>query len=325
MTDDGLDPRRARELRAYAEGGVRPIHAMAIAQAAVGHGSRRMSSSIWSWLRSGEREAPARGPAGASLPTSHVATRTAAAGLAIGVAAVAIIAIAGNSLMPSSGVVGVPQPTASPSPDPTVWPSRSPTGEVVNPGVDDFSAGRHAILVDDVHFSFGVPTTGWGPFGSLLISKSVAGPQGAEAIVFWAGFPDGTDADPCINAPVERWTAADVAAGIAAASGTELVAGPTDVTVGGHPAKHVVVVVREDAGCDPGFFYNWKAQTGGTLWVRSELGDRISVWIVNVDRRLLFIAGEVHENLGPGVPFTVGGRARLEQEIQEIVDSIRFD
>ena len=67
----------------------------------------------------------------------------------------------------------------------------------------------------------------------------------------------------------------DLVAYIATAEGTQLVAAPTDVTVGGYPAKHVEVVVRADAGCDPGFFYNWKAQTGGSLWVRSQLGDTI--------------------------------------------------
>ena len=34
-------------------------------------------------------------------------------------------------------------------------------------------------------------------------------------------------------------------------------AGPEDVTVGGRPAKHLVVRVREDLGCDPGYFFTW--------------------------------------------------------------------
>ncbi|HEY6607749.1 MAG TPA: hypothetical protein VI277_00995 [Candidatus Limnocylindria bacterium] len=316
MTDGDLDPRRARELRAYAEGGVRPIHAMAIAEAAVDRGSGHTLGSVGSWLGARGREVPNAAP--------RVATRAVAAGLAVGLAAAAIIAVAANSLMPASGVVGASQPVASATTSPTVWPSRSPTAADTAPGPAAFSDGRHAARVGGVRLSFGVPA-GWDPFGSFLVSKSVAGPQGAEAILFWAAFPDGEDADPCINAPIEGWSAADVAAGIAAAPGTELVTPPTDVSVGGHAAKHVVVVVREDAGCDPGFFYNWKAQTGGSLWVTTELGDRISVWVVDVDGQLVFIAGEVHQNLAPNVPLTEGGRARLEQEIQEIVDSIRFD
>jgi hypothetical protein len=77
----------------------------------------------------------------------------------------------------------------------------------------------------------------------------------------------------------------------------------------------VVVTVREDVGCDPGFFYNWKAQTGGAMWVTSELGDTIRAWIVNVDGALLFIGAETHHDASPA----------LDREIQQIVDSIRFD
>jgi hypothetical protein len=303
MTDDALDLRLARELRLYSDGGVRPINAMAIARAAVGpHTERRR----W-W------------------PTAKVADRTNAVRLAIGAAAVVVIAVAGIGLMPSFGVVGGPQTTASPAPSPTVRPSPSPTPAGVNPGSNEYTIDRHSLSVDGVPFSFSVPSAGWEPFGSLLVSKSVAGPQGAEAIVFWAGFPDGTYADPCINEPIEQWTVADLAAAIAAAPGTELLTAPEDVTVGGYPAKHVVVVVREDAGCDPGFFYNWKAQTGGALWVTTELGDTIRVWVVDVDGRLIFIAGETHHYRRPGVALTEVGQAGLEQEIQQIVDSIRFE
>jgi hypothetical protein len=289
MTDDALDLRLTRELRGYSEGGVRPIDATAIAEAAIDRESRRRSR----W------------------PTSKVADRTYAASLAIVAVAVVIIVAAGISLMPSSPVVGGPRTTASPSPSAspssTARPSRSPS-----------------LTVDGIPFSYSVPSAGWEPFGSLLITKSIAGPQGAEAIVFWAGFPHGTYADPCINRPVEQWTAADVAAGVAAAPGTDLVSGPEDVTVGGHPAKHVVVMVREDAGCDPGFFYNWKAQRGGALWVRSELGDTIRVWIVDVDGTLIFIAGETHRDLHPGVALSDRERMGLEEDIQQLIDSIQF-
>ncbi len=224
---------------------------------------------------------------------------------------------------PSFGGVGGPPATTAAPPAATTQPSAS------MPSAGDLAALTHSVTVDGFSFSFRVPpprlTIGWDTFGSLLVSKSIAGPQGAEAIVFWAGFPDGTDADPCINAPFEGWTAEDVAAFVSAAPGTELVAGPTDVTVGGYPAKHVVVVVRADEGCDPGFFYNWKAQTGGTMWGSIEPGDTIRVWIVNVDGRLLFVAGETHQDLTPGVPLSEVAQARLEQEIQQIVDSIMFE
>ena len=112
---------------------------------------------------------------------------------------------------------------------------------------------------------------------------------------------------------------------IASAPGTALVSAPQDVTVGGYPAKHVVVVVREDAGCDPGFFYNWKAQTGGAMWGNTVPGDRISVWLVQVGARLLFIAGETHQNLSPGVAISDLGAPVSSRRFQQIVDSIQFE
>ena len=99
------------------------------------------------------------------------------------------------------------------------------------------------------------------------------------------------------------------------ALGTELVTGPSDVSVGGRSAKHVVLTVREDVGCDPGYFYTWKDIFGGALWPKTNVGYTIRVWIVDVDGTLLFIAGETNTDAGSG----------LEQEIQQIVDSIRFD
>ena len=285
---------------------------------------RSRSGGLRRSVRSGHLSSDARRQ-GSTLAQRPLLPATALGGLAMVAFLVAgsLLGSAGRS--PSLGGVGgapattVAQPTATPEPS-VPMPS---AGDI------DPAALTHVVTVDGFSFSFRVPaprlTIGWDTFGDLLVSKSIAGPQGAEAIVFWAGFPDGADADPCINAPIEQWTAADVAVGIATAPGIEVVSGPTDVTVGGYPAKHVVVVVREDEGCDPGFFYNWKAQTGGTLWVTTELGDTIRVWIVDVGGRLLFIAGETHRDLTPGVALTDVQQAQLEQEIQQIVDSIRFD
>lgn len=311
MTDDGLDPRLTGALRDYSRGGLRPIDARVIAEAAVGRGWRRRRilgmSRVARWLR--------RAPAQENTTAWPV----------MAMAAVVVVAVAAINLMPSIGVVGRRPSLPSPSPSPTESTgSMSPVS--TSPDSPDLP---HSLTVDGVSFSFRLPTPrvghGWEPSGSLLVSKSIAGPQGAEAVVFWAGFPDGTDADPCINAPFEQWSATEAVDFIASAPGTALVTAPQDLIVGGYPAKHVVVVVREDAGCDPGFFYNWKAQTGGAMWAETVPGDRISVWLVQVGARLLFIAGETHQDLGPGVAITDSGRALLEQEIQQIVDSIQFE
>jgi hypothetical protein len=85
--------------------------------------------------------------------------------------------------------------------------------------------------------------------------------------------------------------------------------------VGGRPAKHVVLTIRENVGCNPGFFYTWRDVHGGTLWTRTDVGDTIRVWIVTVNRTRLFIAAATNERATPD----------LKKEIQQVVASIRFD
>jgi hypothetical protein len=202
-----------------------------------------------------------------------------------------------------------------PSPSPASPPSPSPG---VNPFSADFTIGRHSITVEGVPFSFRVPTWGWEPFGSISINKSSVGPQGAEAIIVWTGFPDGVHADPCTQllSPPVGPSAADLAAAVATAPGTELVTGPSDVTVGGRAAKHVVLTVREDVGCDPGFFFTWEPPLpGGAMWEMTDVGYTINVWIVDVDGTRLFIEAETTEEAGTD----------LEHEIQQIIESIRFE
>jgi hypothetical protein len=203
--------------------------------------------------------------------------------------------------------------TPTPRPAPTA-PGLFP----VSMGPDgDLRIGRHAAIVEDIPFSFSVPTSGWEPQLSFYISKSSKGAQGAEATVRWTSFPNGFHTDPCpgMLTFVLRPSAADLADAVADAPGVDVVTGPSDVSVGGRAAKHVVLSVREDVGCDPGFFYTYEAVIGGALWTDTQPGDTIMVWIVDVDGALLFIEGETKTDAGSVV----------EQEIQQIVDSMRFE
>ena len=185
-----------------------------------------------------------------------------------------------------------------------------------------------AVTEEGVQFSFRLPTTvGWERFssistdksagGPISLNKSIVGPQGAEAIIFWTSFPDGDYADPCARtlSPPVGSSAGDLAAAVSRAPGTELVAGPSNVTLGGRPAKHVALTVREKVGCDPGFFYTWRDVNGGALWRTTGVGDTISVWIVDIDGTRLFIEAETTKQ-------AVGG---LKQEVQQIVESISFE
>jgi hypothetical protein len=187
-------------------------------------------------------------------------------------------------------------------------PTTAPTPAPVSP--------RISRRVGGVSFALRVNES-WERKGGISINKSIVGPQGAEAIIFWASFPEGDSADPCVNllrAPVDP-SAARLAAAVARAPGTQLVRGPSDVTVGGRAAKHVVLTVRKAVGCKPGFFYRWKDVPQGAFWPATHVGDTIRVWIVEVEGTRLFIEAET----------STQADADLEQEIQQIVGSIRFN
>ena len=216
---------------------------------------------------------------------------------------------------------GSPAPAVSPSATPPTDPSPTPD---VDPFVEPRPTRRHVNTVDGVPFSFSVPAGSWEHFGSISINKSETGGQSAEAIVYWSSFPDGDYDDPyghyahpcnrLLSPPVGP-SAADLAAAVSRAPGTELVTGPSNVTVGGYPAIHVVLTVRKkNVGCDPGFFYTWQDVFGGALWPRTVVGATMRVWIVDVNGTRLFIAAATTPQASSG----------LDKETQQIVASIRF-
>ncbi len=198
-------------------------------------------------------------------------------------------------------------------------PSSSPSATAQESG------SRQTVQATEngVRFSFKLPTNGWerhriigvkkSPGGGISLNRSIVGPQGAEAIIYWTSFPNGNHTDPCghlLSRSVGP-SAAALAAAVATAPGTKLERGPSDLTLGGRPAKNVVLTVRKDVGCDPGFFYTWRLDWGGAFWRTTDVGDTIRVWIVAVDGTRLFIAAATK----------AGG---LGKEIQQIVESIRF-
>ena len=196
-----------------------------------------------------------------------------------------------------------------------------------------FAGGRVTRTVEGVRFTFSVPPwVGWeyGPHryignkfsnGSLLISRSTTGSQGAEAVIFWTGLRGGGEAAPCTKllSPATRDSSADLAAAVTRAPGTKVLKGATRVTIGGRPATHVVVKVLEDLGCDPGFFFTWQPRgpgggCWGACWLESNVGDTIRVWIIDVGGKRLFIEAATKDH-----------RRFLAQQIEKIVRSIRFE
>jgi hypothetical protein len=184
------------------------------------------------------------------------------------------------------------------------------------------------VTESGVRISFRVPnSSGWerfsteptrtSPEGPISLNKSSVGSQGAEAIVYWTSFPDGDYADPCarlLGRSVGK-SASALAASVSTAPGTRLVKGPLNVRLGGRPAQHVVLRVRKNTGCDPGFFYSWRDGFAGALWPTTSAGDTIQVWIIPVGGTRLFIQAATSPQANP----------KLKQEVKQIVKSIRFD
>jgi hypothetical protein len=193
--------------------------------------------------------------------------------------------------------------------------------------VKAFAEGKITRTVDGVRFSLTVsrpqlPRSGWengphigGKSHGMLISKSTHGPQGAEVVIFWTAFPRGSEATPCSPLlPAIGRSPGAVAAAVARAPGVHIVKRPSRVTVGGRPARFVMVTVRKDLGCDPGFFFTWRTTLGGAFWTETDVGDTIRMWIVDVGGKLLIFEAETKDS-----------RNRVAQEIRSIVGSIHFE
>lgn len=280
-------------------------------------------------------EAPSRAPdwvLGIALETVNtVAQRRALVGvpwrlpamntyarLAIVATAVVIVAIIGYSLLPGRNGGGVGAPTASPSPSPTPpIPSASPTAAAFPPSGNLAVGERNAIELEGIPFTFTVPTSDWVSNGSFAIDKRAGiGPEGA-GFILWTDTPVGVFADPCAQeaGPEIGTSIADLAAAVAAMPGVDVVSGPTEVTVGGYPAQHVVVTIREDIGCDAQSFYLWYAPTPDFARFATAVGSTIRTWIIDVGGTSVWIDAETYAGAGPGPA----------QEIQAIIDSIEFE
>ncbi len=239
---------------------------------------------------------------------------------AIAAAAVVVVAVVGINLLPRSGgdVGGAPavSPSSTPSPSPAASPSPS---EVAFPPDGDLAAGKHSVTRNGIRLSVTLPTSGWLSDQSFFFNKGVETDPEGVSLLFWDANPIGVFADPCAEekaAPAGP-SAADLASAVSTLPGADLVSGPTDVTVGGHPAKHVVLTVPEDAACGAeGLeFHLWYAPTEGEERYLSAPGATMRVWIIDVDGTIVWIDGETYKGAGPGPG----------QEIQQIIDSIQFE
>jgi hypothetical protein len=232
--------------------------------------------------------------------------------IAAAAAAVVLVAMIGTRLLPSSGGLGGPAVSPSPSPSPSV----SPPAEVWPTG--DIEVGRHEATLAEVSFSFRVQTSGWDSrrYTGMIEKGTYPTPD-----YVWIGFSAGgaartrVYADPCagVQGPPIGPSAADFASALTTIPGTDAI-GPTDVTVGGLPAKLVELTIHPDIGCGPRefFLYGDEGESGGIYL--NALESVIRVWIVDVNGARFVIHSD-----------QTAPSDEIAQEVQQIIDSIRFE
>jgi len=241
----------------------------------------------------------------------------------LGPAAVVVLITISASACSTGGEASGAPASSGPSPSPSVrpslsasaGPSPSPSASIGVLPAGSLAVGRHEATYLGVTFSFVVPTVGWERDASYegMIYKWADGAHN------WIGFwsPDNVYADPCGQVPLDPApgpSAAELADAVASIPGTDAT-GPSDVSVGGLPAKFVALTVKPGADCDPPAFYLWYEDVDGAQdarWANSS-GSTERVWIADVDGTRFFIDTEQD---APG--------AEIEQDIQQIVSSIVF-
>jgi hypothetical protein len=245
--------------------------------------------------------------------------------LAFGAAAAVVVLGVFIGLQLFGRNVGGPAPSVEPSP--TLTPPPSPSSSpAAFPPRGALSAGRHLFTVNGVPFTMQLSSSGWtsAGFAADLDGGSISKGQGVTSANAWMPIwsLDGVYADPCggVEAPPAGPSVEDLAAAFTTIPGTEATE-PADVTVGGLPAKVVVVTIPDDIGCAPNEFYLWYDDIscgggdGPCGRYASAPGSTTRIWIVEVDGTRLTFEAETYEN----------ARLELAQEIQGMIDSIQFE
>ena len=237
-------------------------------------------------------------------PERGIGRTIAYAKLALAASVVVAVAVVGAYLLLPGGYPSVGAPTESPSPSLRA----SPMAEVWLTG--PYEMGRHRATLEGISFSFETPSEGW--FSGSWTGMLEKG-QFPSANYGWVGFTwvfDRVSTDPCAGeATAVGPSVDDLATAMTTIPGTEALE-PTDVTVGGLPAKLVEFTINDDIPCNPSKF--WIYGQGSAY--PNALDSTIRTWIFEVDGKRTGIHTDV-----------MGANPELWAEIQQVIDSVEFE
>jgi hypothetical protein len=298
------------------------------------HTEQDVSRIVRSWLRFDEHESadqvlaivldsldatPQRRP---WWPARRMATVNSTAKFAIAAAAVVVVAVVGFNLLPSTGGVGGTAASPSLTPTPTPTSSLPPNPAEYFPPSGELAIGRHSMIREGVRFSINVAAPGWRSQQGFEFIKGTEGEPDGAGLLFWSTTPDNVYSNPCAHTPLTPAAGPGIgslATAVSRIPGTQLVSGPTDLTVDGQPVKRTVITIPEDIDC-AGVLKLWYDDGMGSEAGRfpTVLPSTMRVWMIDVDGATVWIDGETYENYAETSP-------TLEREIQQMIESIVFE
>ncbi len=249
--------------------------------------------------------------------------------LKLGVAAAAVLAVAvvALSFMPRGGsgpgAVVDARPTATPAPSPTAAPSPSGSPSLKElPSSGDLEPGTYSIndraYTQATHFIFTVPA-GWSTEEGFL-KKHEGEPEAVELSTWVVSHAYTDSCDHTSKNRFEVGTSPDALVSALVALKNREVSAPTDVTLGGFPAKRLELSVPADldvSTCAFGAIKNWPdvgGNEGGGLCCGGP-GHVDVVYVVDINGKALAV---VARHLPGSSPDDLA-------ELEAILDSVRID
>jgi hypothetical protein len=249
--------------------------------------------------------------------------------------AVVVVVVAGISLLPAGGVGGpgaTPTPLPTPGPTATASPGASPaasqalfpsgrictaskcTAGALDPGTYYFDEGE----ITPGRFTFAVPAVGWATEEGFVTKNH----DRTNEVALSTWIPSHVYADSChwrgtlidVRATIEK-----LASALVNQKGRQ-VSGPTDVMLGGFPAKRIEMTVPAEldlATCDDKFLRSWPdpgADESGGLAAGGP-GSTDVVYIVDVDGHPLAVVAR----------HLAASSAQDQADLEAIVASIQID